>query len=90
MTKEELTSAVAAKTGMTRRESAEFLDATLDTIMDAVIDGDRITLSGFGIFLLVERAPRKARNPRTGESIAVPGRKVPRFIPSQKFSDLAK
>ena len=90
MTKEELVAAVSAKSGLTRRATEEFLEAVLATIQDAVVDGDRVTLSGFGNFLLVERAPRKARNPKTGAVVDVPGRKMPRFVPSKKFTELAK
>ncbi len=90
MTKEELVAAVSAKTGLTRRAAEEFLEAVLATIQDAVVDGDRVTLSGFGNFLLVERAARKARNPKTGDIVNVPRRKLPRFVPSKKFTELAK
>jgi nucleoid DNA-binding protein len=90
MTKEELVAAISARTGLNRRSSEDALEAALGTIADAVRDGDKVTLSGFGNFLLVDRAPRKARNPKTGEVVAVPKRKLPRFVPSKKFVELAK
>lgn len=90
MTKEELVAAVSAKTGFTRRTAEEAVDAIFDTITDVVRDGDKVTLSGFGNFLLVDRAPRKARNPKTGAVVDVPKRKLPRFVPSRKFMELAK
>jgi DNA-binding protein HU-beta len=90
MNKEELVTAIAAKTGLTKRSAEECLDAVLDTITDAVRDGDKITMSGFGTFLLVERAARKARNPKTGQEILIPTRKMPRFVPGKKFKEMAK
>ncbi len=90
MNKEELVTAIAAKTGLTKKSAEEVLDAVLDTVADTVRDGDRVTLSGFGTFLLVERAARKGRNPRTGEEIQIAPRKAPRFLPGKWFRELAK
>ena len=90
MTKEELVAAMSAKTGLTRRTAEEALDAALATIADVVRDGDKVTLSGFGNFLLVERAARTARNPKTGAVVSVLRRKLPRFVPSRKFMEWTK
>jgi DNA-binding protein HU-beta len=90
MNKEELVSAVAAKTGTTKKSSEEMLRAVLDTIRDAVRDGDKVTLLGFGSFILMERSERKGRNPKTGTEITIPRRKMPRFIPSKDFKELVE
>ena len=90
MNKEELVTAIAAKTGLTKKSAEEVLDAVLDTVADTVRDGDKVTLSGFGTFVLVERAARKGRNPRTGEEIKIAPRKTPRFVPGKSFRELAK
>ena len=90
MNKEEIVNAIAAKTGTTKRQAEEALVAMLDTIRDAIRDGDKVTLVGFGTFILVERAPRKGRNPRTHEEIEIPLRKVPRFIPGKDFKQLVE
>lgn len=90
MNKDELVAAIAAKTGLTKGSADEFLKAVLDTITDAVRDGDKVTLSGFGTFLLTERAARIGRNPRTGASLSIAARKTPRFVPAKQFRDLAK
>ncbi|MFZ5432620.1 MAG: HU family DNA-binding protein [Calditrichota bacterium] len=90
MNKAELVTAVAAKTGMTKRSAEETLDAVLDTITDAVRDGDKVAVTGFGTFLLTERAARIGRNPKTGEEIQIAARKLPRFIPGKKFREMAK
>ena len=90
MNREELITVVAARTGLTKKSAEEVLDTIQDTIMDAVRDGDKVTLTGFGAFLLVERPARKGRNPRTGEIIEIAAHKRPRFVPGKAFRDLAK
>ena len=90
MNKEELVNAIAAKTGTTKKSAEETLRAVLDTIRDAVRDGDKVTLLGFGSFILMERSQRKGRNPKTGTEITIPRRKMPRFIPSKDFKQLVE
>jgi DNA-binding protein HU-beta len=90
MNREELVTAVAARTGLTKNHADEVLQALLDTITDIVRDGDKVTISGFGTFLLHERAPRQARNPRTGEMIQLGARKAPKFVPGKQFREAAK
>jgi DNA-binding protein HU-beta len=90
MNKLELTTAVSAKTGLTKKSADEAVDAVLDTIMDAVRDGDKVTITGFGTFLLVERAARLGRNPKTGEEISIAPRKQPRFVPGKLFREMSK
>lgn len=87
MNKLELVQAVAAKTGQTKRASEEMLDTILDIIKDSVSDGDKVTLVGFGTFAMLERSARQGRNPRTGQAIQIPAKKVPRFIPGKEFKD---
>ena len=87
MNKLELINAVAAKTGQTKRTSEEMLDAILNTIKDTVSDGDKVTLVGFGTFAMLQRAARTGRNPRTGNTINIPAKKVPRFIPGKDFRE---
>jgi DNA-binding protein HU-beta len=88
--KAELVTALSAKTGLTKKSAEEALDAMLDTIADIVRDGDKVNVAGFGTFVLVERAARKARNPKTGQEVLIAPRKVPRFIPGKKFREMAK
>jgi DNA-binding protein HU-beta len=90
MNKDELITAIAAKTGFNKKSAQEALDAVLETIMDVVRDGDKVAIGGFGTFLLIERKARKARNPRTGEVIEVPVRKEPKFLPGKQFKEAAK
>jgi DNA-binding protein HU-beta len=90
MNRDELITAVAAKTGLTNESADEVLTAVIETIMDAVRDGDKVSIKGFGTFLLAEYGERTARNPRTGEIVQVPARKRPRFTPGKTFRDMAK
>jgi DNA-binding protein HU-beta len=89
MNKEELATAVASKTGITKKLAETVVDAVMDTVADVVRDGDKVTIAGFGTFALVERAARKGRNPKTGQMIEIAPRKAPRFVPGKKFREMA-
>lgn len=90
MNKEELVNAVAAKSGLSKKGAEETVQAVFDTIRDAVWDGDKVTVAGFGTFLLTERAARTGRNPRTGEPVEIAARKVPKFTPGKQFKEYGK
>lgn len=85
MTKADIVDRIAAATGLTKLETEAVVDGFLVTVVDAVANGDRIELRGFGTFRGVERAPRTARNPRTDTPVPVPGRLAPVFKPAQEF-----
>ncbi|MCS7232719.1 MAG: HU family DNA-binding protein [Synergistetes bacterium] len=79
MTKAELVREVAEKTGMTKKDTALVVNALFEAVMDALSKGEKVQIAGFGIFEVKERAERVGRNPRTGEEIKIPPRKVPVF-----------
>ena len=79
MNKQELVDAMAAKAEISKANAAKALDAFVDSVSEAVAKGDKVTLVGFGTFLVSERAARKGRNPQTGETISIPAAKVPKF-----------
>jgi len=85
--KAQLVEAVAEQLGG-RKAAAEAVDAVLDTMVRAVVAGDRVSVTGFGTFEKVERSARFARNPQTGERVKVKKTAVPRFRPGQGFKDL--
>ena len=87
MNKAQLVEAVAEQLGG-RKAAAEAVDAVLDTMVRAVVAGDRVSVTGFGTFEKVERSARFARNPQTGERVKVKKTSVPRFRPGQGFKDL--
>jgi len=88
MTKAELVEKVAEKTGLTKNDVAVTVDTFLDSIKSAMESGSNIEIRGFGAFKIKERKARKARNPRTGEEVPVPARKVPVFKPSNEFKSM--
>lgn len=84
MNKNELVTGVAAQVG-DRRMAAVTVDAVLDTIMRSVAEGQKVALSGFGVFERLDRAARTGRNPATGSAVEVAAMSVPRFRPGQTF-----
>lgn len=77
MTKSVLIEKVAEKVeGLTRNQTEIVVDTVFESIKKALITGEKIEIRGFGNFRLKTRNPRKARNPKTGESVDVPGKKV--------------
>jgi DNA-binding protein HU-beta len=87
MNKEELVEAIAAKASITKKESDTVLKATLDSIMDAVSSGDKVTLVGFGTFEQRERKARTGRNPKTGEPLNIAATKIPAFSAGKIFKE---
>jgi integration host factor beta subunit len=77
MTKSVLIEKVSEKVeGLTRNQTEIVVDTVFDSIKKALMQGEKIEIRGFGNFRLKTRNPRKARNPKTGESVDVPGKKV--------------
>ncbi|WP_293126873.1 HU family DNA-binding protein [Microcoleus sp. bin38.metabat.b11b12b14.051] len=87
MNKSELIHAVAAKTSATQKDTSAFLDALLGTIVDAVADGEKVTLVGFGSFEKRDRAARQGRNPKTGEPMSLPASVIPSFSAGKDFRE---
>jgi DNA-binding protein HU-beta len=90
MTKTDLISAVAEKTGVTKKDAGAILDALIEEIIGAVKKGDRVQLVGFGTFELRERAARTGLNPQTKEQIEIPASKAPAFKAGKAFKDAVK
>jgi DNA-binding protein HU-beta len=88
MNKSELVDAIAAKAEVTKKEVDEVLTAAIDTIMEAVASGDKVTLVGFGSFEPRPRAARDGRNPQTGKTIKIPATTVPAFSAGKQFKDM--
>jgi len=87
MNKSELIEAVANSTGLARNEAASATDAVLDSIVDALVGGDQVNISGFGTFSVRDRAARSGRNPQTGETIQIKASKSPGFKAGKAFKD---
>ena len=84
MNKSQLVNALAERLG-DRRTAAAAVEGLLETIVDTVRSGEPVTLTGFGVFESRARAPRTARNPRTGVAVDVPATTVPAFRPGAGF-----
>lgn len=87
MNKAELIEQVAEKTGKTKKEASIAVDSVFQTIAEALQEGEKVTLIGFGNFEVRERAARKGRNPQTGEEIQIKASKVPAFKPGKQLKD---
>ena len=87
MNKAELISAVAEKTGLSKKDSEKAINATFDTITLAMEAGEKVQLVGFGAFDVKERASRIGRNPKTKEEIEIPASRVPVFKAGKALKD---
>lgn len=87
MNKSELVATIAETGGMTKVRAAEALDKVLANMAMAMEKGERVTLSGFGSFKVVERAAQKGRNPQTGKSITIPAHNVVKFKPGKNLCE---
>jgi len=87
MTKAGIVNDVYERVGVTKKEAAEYVDAVFETMKDNLSDGEDVKISGFGKFEVRQKGQRVGRNPRTGEEIMIPERKVPRFKVSQVLKD---
>ncbi len=87
MNKAELINAVAEKAGLSKKDTETVVNATIDVIADALADGDKVQLVGFGAFEVKSRAERTGRNPKTKEEIKIPASKVPVFKPGKALKD---
>ena len=87
MNKNELVAAVADKTGLTKGQAADAVDATLDVITNSLSNGGEVRLLGFGNFVVANRKATTARNPQTGATINVPASKAPKFKPGKGLKD---
>ena len=88
MNKTELVAIVAEKSGLTKKDAERVVSATFETITAELVKGEKVQISGFGIFEVKEREARVGRNPRTKEAIQIPASKAPTFKPSATLKDL--
>ncbi|MGI6558574.1 MAG: HU family DNA-binding protein [Limnochordia bacterium] len=79
MTKADLIDSVAEKAAITKKDAGRVVDAVFNTIMEALAQGDKVQLVGFGTFEVRHRAGRTGRNPQTGETIDIEARNMPVF-----------
>ena len=88
MNKTELIAAVAEKTGLTKKDAERVVSAAVETIADSLIKGEKVQISGFGIFEVKAREARVGRNPRTKETIQIPATRLPAFKASKALKEV--
>ncbi len=87
MTKTDLVNVVAAESGISKKDTETVVNAALDAIANALKDGDKVQLIGFGTFEVKDVAAREGRNPKTGEVIKIEASKKPSFTASKVLKD---
>ncbi|MBP7176995.1 MAG: HU family DNA-binding protein [Ruminiclostridium sp.] len=87
MNKTELVNAIAAKSGLSKKNSEAALNALVASVEDALVAGEKVVLVGFGTFEVKQRAERKGRNPQTKAEITIPASKAPVFKAGKGLKD---
>jgi len=90
MNKVELIGAVASKSEISKKDVEKVINAFTNVVADALVDGDKVQLVGFGTFEVTERAARTGRNPHTGETIEIAASKSPKFKAGKALKDAVK
>lgn len=90
MTKRELVIEVAERLGYTQNEVSDVIQTTLDTITEALSEGNRLEIRNFGVFELKVRDARMGRNPRTGDTVPIEEKRVAVFKPGKALKDLVE
>jgi integration host factor subunit beta len=88
MTKADLIDEVSRLAELTRKDSEVIVETIFDSVVRSLRAGDKIEIRGFGSFRTRQRKPRIGRNPKTGERVEVPAKKIPFFKPSKELKDL--
>ena len=88
MTKAELVDEVARVVQLTKKQAETIVNIVFDSIVDSLRAGQKIELRGFGSFRLRSRKSRTGRNPKTGEKVEVPSKKIPYFKPGKELKEL--
>ncbi len=87
MNKATMIAKIAEKSDLTKKQAEAALNAFTETVFEALKDGDKVQLMGFGTFEVKERAARVGRKPSTGETIEIPAKKIPTFKAGKGFKD---
>jgi integration host factor subunit beta len=88
MTKAELIEEVSRVSNLTKKHSEIIVDTVFKSVINALHRGEKIELRGFGSFRIRQRESRRGRNPKTGEKVDVPAKKVPYFKPGKELKEL--
>ncbi len=87
MNKSELVTAIAAKTELSKKDTEKTLKAFEEVVTEQLVNGGKVSLVGFGVFDVADRAAREGRNPHTGEPMPIPASRAPRFKVGKALKD---
>jgi integration host factor subunit beta len=90
VTKKEIVKKISEDINLTQLKTKDIVQRTLDAIIQTLVSEGRIELRNFGVFEVKQRAPRKARNPRTGDKVYVPSKNVVTFKPGKEMEELVR
>ncbi|MCS7278658.1 MAG: HU family DNA-binding protein [Thermodesulfobacteriaceae bacterium] len=90
MNKAELVKRMAEIAEVSKGTAERLLDSFMQAVEEAISKGDKVVLVGFGTFQVVTRASREGRNPRTGEPLKIPSKKIVKFKPGKKLEEAAE
>ena len=88
--KAQLAQLLAERFGVSKKQGAEWLDGFIEEITNLLRKGEKINITGFGIFKVADRKAREGRNPKTGETIQIKASKKPRFTPGKLLKEAVK
>ncbi len=87
MTKAELVNQIAEKSELTKKDAEKAFSAVVSAITEALVNGDKVQIVGFGTFEVRDRKEKQSKNPQTGETITVPAKKAPAFKAGKALKD---
>lgn len=90
MTKSEFINRVAGRTGLSKKDAGNAVNAVIDTVQSTLTGGGEVSITGFGKFFVAERGPRQGVNPQTGQRIQIPAGRVPRFSAGSSLKSAVK
>ena len=90
MNKSQLIDSISIKTEISKKDVEKVINVFTNIVADTLVEGDRVSITGFGTFEVVERAARTGRNPQTGESIQIQASKSPKFKTGKALKDAIK
>jgi integration host factor subunit beta len=88
MTKAELVEDVARAAELTKKDAERLVEIVFESIIETLNQGEKIELRGFGSFRVRERGSRRGRNPKTGDPVSIPAKRVPYFKPGKELKEL--
>lgn len=88
MTKSEIVEQVSKKADLSRKDTEKLVEIVFDSIVEALNNGDKVELRGFGSFRTRQRKSRRGRNPKTGQIVEVPAKRVAYFKPGKELREL--